>query len=277
MVGETHVHAWKPSVSGIHEVLHAHFTDHAYPLHTHDAWTLLIVDAGVIGYGLDRHQHDAAGAGVTLLPPDVPHDGRSLRPEGFRKRVLYLDREVIDPSRIGAAVDRPHLRDSLLRRRIHELHVTLGLATEDLEAESRLALVADRLSRQLRADPVPAEPATSAHHPLAHRLRELIDARLPGGISLAEAARELTAHPSQLVRSFSREFGIPPHRYVTGRRIDLARRRLLEGAPPAEAAVASGFYDQSHLTRHFRRMLGTSPTLYTRDRRRQLAPERPGS
>ena len=44
---------------GIHEVFHARFTTHAYPSHTHDAWTLLIVDDGVVRYDLDRHEHGA--------------------------------------------------------------------------------------------------------------------------------------------------------------------------------------------------------------------------
>lgn len=38
------VHAWKPPIPGIREVFHARLGEHAYPLHTHDAWTLFIVD-----------------------------------------------------------------------------------------------------------------------------------------------------------------------------------------------------------------------------------------
>ena len=36
--------AWSPSVKGVVEVLHARFTSHVYPMHTHDTWTLLLVD-----------------------------------------------------------------------------------------------------------------------------------------------------------------------------------------------------------------------------------------
>ena len=89
------------------EVLHAHFPDHAYPLHTHDTWALLIIDTGVVRYDLDRHEHGALGTVVTLLPPHVPHDGRSVDALGFRKRVVYLDERMLDASRIGTAVDHP--------------------------------------------------------------------------------------------------------------------------------------------------------------------------
>ena len=56
--------------------------------------------------------------------------------------------------------------------------------------------------------------------------------------------------------------GIPPHRYLTGRRLDRARRMLLAGRRPAEVAVEVGFHDQAHLTRHFKRMLGVTPGAY---------------
>jgi AraC-like DNA-binding protein len=248
------IQAWRPDVPGIHEVFHARFTSHAYPSHTHDAWTLLIVDAGMVRYDLDRHEHGALRSQVTLLPPGVPHDGRSVHPDGFRKRVLYLASDTL--TGVGAAVDHPALEDPLLRRRVDQLH--LSLRTEDLEAQSRFALIRDRLRRHLR---VPEDtPAATAS--VAHRLRELLDARLPDTPTLEEAAAELAVHPVSLVRAFSREFGIPPHRYVTGRRLELARRHLLAGHAASEAAVLSGFYDQAHLTRHFRKLLGIGPARY---------------
>ncbi|CAM5331731.1 hypothetical protein SALBM217S_00346 [Streptomyces griseoloalbus] len=48
------VSAWRPSVPGVVEVFHARFTEYAYPMHVHDAWTLLIVDSGAVRYDLDR-------------------------------------------------------------------------------------------------------------------------------------------------------------------------------------------------------------------------------
>jgi AraC-like DNA-binding protein len=106
--------------------------------------------------------------------------------------------------------------------------------------------------------------ATPADRALAGRLRELIDARIRSGISLDEAATMLDSHPTRLLRAFSRTYGLPPHRYLTGRRLDLARRHLLTGMPPAEVAFRSGFYDQPHLTRHFKRLLGVAPAGYAR-------------
>ena len=66
---------------------------------------------------------------------------------------------------------------------------------------------------------------------------------------------------------FTNAYGMPPHRYVTGRRIDLARRLLLDGVRPAEVSAAVGFHDQAHLTRHFRRTLGVTPAAFARSAR----------
>ena len=78
--------AWAPGVPGIAEVFHARFTDHAYPVHAHDTWTVLVVDQGVIRYDLHRHEHGALPTVVTLLPPHVAHTGRSATEHGSAVR-----------------------------------------------------------------------------------------------------------------------------------------------------------------------------------------------
>lgn len=254
-----HVNAWRPGVPGITEVFHAHFVDHAYPSHVHDVWTLLIVDDGAIRFDLDRHHHGALRPQVTLLPPHVPHDGRSATAHGFRKRVLYLDTSVLGAELAGAAVDQPSLPGTLLRQRVHQLHEALALPGNGFEAESRLAFIRERLDGHLRGK----EPrGTQAPAGLPEALRDLLDARTTDGVSLREAADLLHANETHLVRAFTRRYGLPPHAYLTGRRVEHARRLLLAGARPAEVAATVGFYDQAHLSRHFKRHLGVSPARF---------------
>jgi AraC-like DNA-binding protein len=69
------------------------------------------------------------------------------------------------------------------------------------------------------------------------------------------------------VRSFARAYGVSPHAYLVGRRVELARKLLLAGASPADTAVGAGFYDQAHLTRHFRRHTSVTPGAYARSGR----------
>ncbi|NEB16631.1 AraC family transcriptional regulator [Streptomyces coelicoflavus] len=259
------VSAWRPRVPGVVEVFHAHYTEYAYPMHVHDAWTLLIVDDGAVRYDLDRHEHGTPHDTVSLLPPHVPHNGSPATPDGFRKRVLYLDASRLGDELIGPAVDAPDLRDPVLRRRVGQLHAALALPGDELEAESRLTLVGERLRTHLRPrgdkDPVPRDPVRR-DPALARRLRELLDERVVAGIGLEEAAALVPAHPAHLVRAFSGAYGIAPHQYLMSRRVDRARRLLLAGRAPADVAGATGFYDQAHLTRHFKRLVGVTPGRY---------------
>ncbi|MET7744797.1 AraC family transcriptional regulator [Streptomyces sp. NPDC005385] len=262
MAPQREISAWRPGVPGVVEVFHAHYTEYAYPMHVHEAWTLLIVDDGAVRYDLDRHEHGTPHDTVSLLPPHIPHNGAPATADGFRKRVLYLDSSRLGDDLIGPAVDGPDLVDPVLRQRVGQLHTALAHPGGELEADSRLTLISERLHVRLR--PAAAAGLVRPDRPLAHRLRELLDARLVEGIALDEAARLVHAHPAHLVRAFSGAFGIAPHQYLMSRRVDRARRLLLDGRPPGEVAAATGFYDQSHLTRHFRRLVGVTPGRYAR-------------
>lgn len=267
------VDAWDPHVPGVREVFHARFVDHAYPPHTHDAWTVLLVDEGTVRYALDRHEHGTRPTAVAVLPPHVAHDGRAATTAGFRKRVLYLDPAVVDDHLVGPAVDRPTVRDPALVRSLGGLHDTLRRPGDTLEAETRVALVAERLAAHLAGDhralvtldgPGTA-PASGRRDPAAD-LRDLLDADPVSSPMLRDLAARVGASPTHLVRAFTARFGVPPHAYLVGRRVDLARRLLLEGVAPAEVAAAAGFHDQAHLSRHFRRHVGTTPGRYRKRR-----------
>jgi AraC-like DNA-binding protein len=250
------VRAWRPPVPGVSEVLHAHFTEHAYPAHVHGEWTVLLVDAGGVDYTLDGVRQQAVTRRVTVLPPYVSHDGRSASAGGFDKRVLYVDGRWLPERLTGAAVRSPSLSDPELVQALSGLHRCLDEGAGPLEAESRLALVSERISLHLDSGDAPAD---SRDPGLARLVRTRLDEDQP---TLESLAAELSTHPSHLVRVFRREYGLPPHRYVVGRRLDRARRLLLDGLPIAEVAAEAGFHDQSHLTRHFRALLGTTPGAF---------------
>ena len=239
-------------------MLHASFDDHAYPMHAHDDWTVLLIDSGAVGYDLDRTHHLALPDAVTVLPPGVPHDGRSAtRGRGFRKRVLYLESSWLPKSAPSAAAVRPTFDDVDIVSAVRAVHRALNDPVELLDAEHEALLLRERLLTRLDK---PTRSAADA--PLARRLRLLLDDRVVESFTISEAAAHLGAHPSHLTRSFTRAYGMPPHRYLISRRVDRARRLLVDGWRVADAAASAGFHDQAHLTRHFRRILGTTPARF---------------
>lgn len=252
------VRAWAPQAPLVREVFHATMTSHAYPAHTHDTWTVLLIDEGCVAYDLDRHARTAPERHVSLLPPHVTHDGRSASPgDGFRKRVLYLDAGWLPESMTGHAVDRPVLPGATARALTGELHDVLARPEDTWQAESLLLGLRDVvLGSSLKTRPVVADA------PAATALRQVLDDHVVDGITLEEAAGLLGRSPAHLARAFRQAYGLPPHRYVVGRRVDRARSLLLRGVPAAEAAAEAGFWDQAHLTRHFHRTVGTTPARF---------------
>ncbi|MEM9041038.1 MAG: AraC family transcriptional regulator [Actinomycetota bacterium] len=262
--GRCSVRAWKPSTDGIAEVFHAHITDWGYPAHSHDTWTVLIVDDGAIDYSLDRRRCAAVESTVALLPPGVVHDGRpaARAVDGFRKRNLYLDADQLPERLVGAAVDKTVVADAALWRSISRLHDVLEADDEPIHGETHLALITERIVHHLDA----TEGMDTGDDTLAGRLRELIDAQATEQFTLASAGRLFDRSVPHMVRSFTKAFGTSPNAYLIARRIDAARPLLLEGMPIAQVATTVGFYDQAHFTRHFKRHVATTPGRYAKHR-----------
>jgi AraC-like DNA-binding protein len=97
------------------------------------------------------------------------------------------------------------------------------------------------------------------------RAREYLESSFSEDISLSDLAAVVGLSPFYLARTFERQIGVPPHTYLEGVRIRKARELLDQGAKLADAAIAVGYSDQSHLTRRFKRFLGITPGQYLRE------------
>ena len=81
-------------------------------------------------------------------------------------------------------------------------------------------------------------------------------------LTLAQLSAVAGLTPSHFVRSFSRHYGMTPHAYLLDQRIRHARTLLRRGEPLAEVALASGFADQAHFQRQFKRRVAATPGHY---------------
>jgi AraC-like DNA-binding protein len=92
-------------------------------------------------------------------------------------------------------------------------------------------------------------------------------AALGGSITLDDLADHAGLDKFHLCRAFRSQMGMPPHTYLTHLRIARAKELLLGGARASELAPLVGLYDQAQLTRHFRRLVGTTPARYAKSPR----------
>jgi AraC family transcriptional regulator len=99
------------------------------------------------------------------------------------------------------------------------------------------------------------------------RAKEILCANLDGSVPLKEVARECRLSVSHFSRAFRRTMGVPPHKWLLTRRIEVAKERLRDHQLSLlDVALACGFADQSHLTRVFTCVVGLSPGAWRRAR-----------
>ncbi|MGH9754212.1 MAG: AraC family transcriptional regulator [Blastocatellia bacterium] len=95
------------------------------------------------------------------------------------------------------------------------------------------------------------------------RAEEFLRAHYSESLTVAEVADAAAVHPAHLARVFRASFGCTIGEYLRQLRVEFASRELIASdLPLSEIAAATGFYDQSHFTRTFKRMTGLTPTEF---------------
>lgn len=81
-------------------------------------------------------------------------------------------------------------------------------------------------------------------------------------LGLAELADMASLSVWRFATVFRQQVGLSPHRYICRLRVERAQALIRDGVPPATVASETGFYDQSHLSRHFKNQCGMTPGQY---------------
>jgi AraC-like DNA-binding protein len=250
------------SIAGLEPV--TLISNHHFPRHSHDQFGFGVIYSGAHRSWSGRGVVNASAGDVIMCNPGEMHDGLPVKNQPRRWRIIYLDpalvaRELREETSRLLEFLRPVARDPLLARRFARLFTSLTSTPSDPLAteEHLLSALIHLLRRHAVTYPLTAGPTP----PIANALKRLNSApETP--VSLAELAALSGVSRFQLLRGFTREVGTTPHAYLVQRRVCLARRLLAKGQTPAEAALQSGFADQSHMTRAFVRHLAITPGRY---------------
>jgi AraC-like DNA-binding protein len=239
-------------------------SNHHFPRHSHDQFGI-----GVMAFGAQRSWSgvglvSASAGDVIMANPGEMHDGVPLDRNARRWRMIYIDpvllaREVEEESVGPVEIVHPVARDPLLAGHFARLFACLTAPQSDrLAREENLLRSLMHIVRRHGL----THPSTSGPSPYVAKAIERLDCAPETSVSLAELAALSGVSRFQLLRGFAREVGTTPHAYLVQRRVRLARQLLANGQTPVQAAIQSGFADQSHMTRVFVRQLGITPSRY---------------
>jgi AraC-like DNA-binding protein len=265
---QEHVQFWRdPALQNL-EVLQARYITHAFSRHTHEGYAIGVIEAGVETFSYRGSQHRAAAGSLVIIHPGEVHTGQAGAPDGWVYRMLYPEVALVqsvlaENSAIAVPYFQPILRDAALVKQFRALHQTLGQSDSPLERESQfLAFIASLVRRYGDTQIGDRAFRSQLDQALIPRVQRYLNDHIAQRVSLAELAQISGLPPLKLLRLFRQATGLPPHAYLIQLRVNQAKRLLAAGLPLVQVALDTGFADQSHLHRHFKRLVGVTPGQY---------------
>jgi AraC-like DNA-binding protein len=242
--------------------LAARFAGHAYDRHRHETYAVGLTLRGLQAFHCRGTLRASRAGQVIVIHPDEPHDGHAGAPGGFAYHMLYLDPAQVVQA-LGGTGTPPFVpevvaADPTLAALLAEAFTGFPAALDPLAVDAVTTGIADAMAH--RSDGRAARRAPpGCDLPALHRARACLASSLDQPIGSAELEHATGLDRFDLARQFRRRFATSPHRYRLGRRLARAQDLIAAGAPLADVAAATGFADQSHLTRHFKSRFGIPP------------------
>ena len=248
------------------ERLKARFHGHAYDPHRHETYAIGVTESGVQAFHYRGAERVSTGGRTLVIHPDELHDGHAREAAGFAYRMLYIDPMLVR-SALGECAITPFIpdvvaEDPALAAVLAEAFETFPGALDPLAVPAVIAGLSDALWR--RCDRKIGQPRRSDDNTAVKRARAFLDTAIESSVTAEDLERETGTDRFSLARSFRAQIGTSPHRYLIGRRLLRVRAGIAGGLALAEAAVAAGFADQSHMARHFKARFGITPGRYAR-------------
>lgn len=257
---------WDRHISGL-SLMRADFTSHDYAPHSHDAFVIAVTDAG--GATIKSHGvADVVCPSILFVSnPAEPQSAWMGASRRWRYRSIYLTETAIASIVRDLGISGvPYFQENLfndvdLIDGFRRLHRASEDANDSFREHELLLEVFSDLFRRYGSGHMPAE-CRHRDRTTADKAIELIRARHAEDLRLLDLANAVGLTSFQLIGLFKRTVGLTPHAYLIRVRLDAACRHLRQGSRLSESAVAAGFYDQSALTRHFKRWYGITPRQF---------------
>lgn len=241
-----------------------------YPRHWHEEYQFCLIQTGGGELHYRGARHDTPSTSLFIVHPGEVHSNHTEIGCSFRS--IYVEPELIR----GVVSDvagfkqnlpffpNPLIYDKEIIAGYLSLHLSRKNDATTLERESAVIEMLTKLFTRY-AQEKPRLKLPGKEHKAVKKAREYITEYQDQNISLKELARLSNLSPFHLTRVFTKEVGMPPHAFQTQARVATAKNLIRGGFPLSEIAAMTGFADQSHFIRHFKRLLKITPGEYLKN------------
>ena len=241
-------------------------TQQPFPNHFHEYYVIGFVESGERCLSCKNNEYAIQKGNVLLFNPGdnhacVQNDGGTLDYRGFNisKEVMLDLTEEVTGKRELPGFSENVIFDEEVICYLHPLHEMVMKGLCDFGKEENLLLLISMLIQRYGQ---PFENCIPECREEIEKACRFMEQHFAERIYLDQICRYAGLSKSTLLRAFTKSKGVTPYSYLENIRIGEAKKLLEQGFPPIEAALRTGFSDQSHFTNYFNRFIGLSPGVY---------------
>lgn len=231
--------------------------------HMHEAYQFSLVTAGTTIFRYRRSQQVAPARSLIAIAPGEVHENVSIGARTFAniyaEPTFFCQLGLLERSQIPYVCEAV-IQDATSLARFAAIFQTFSKPSSLLERETCLVQAFTHLFTHY-IDKGLTDSKVERHHAVSI-IKDFIRERYEEDVTLSDLSTLTGLHKNYLLNVFTKETGISPHRYLLNVRISQAKRLISQGMSISEVAAATGFSDQSHLTREFRKHSLVTPGTY---------------
>lgn len=257
---------WRtPAIPGM-ELLVARYHRLELAPHWHEDFVIPVVETGVQSYDYDGKNYLAGPGQIAAINPGLSHTAKSALASGWSYRAFYpsadymrqLAQGMLDGPAGVPWIQRETIHDDALAAALLYTHKLLQGSSDPLRAEVAVLRVFSMLLTRY-AGVKPHSRLALSNAARVAIMQERLSEHLDTALTLGELSTAVGLSPFYATQLFTQQVGMPPHAWRNQLRLNRARALMRRQVSVTEAALACGFTDQSHFTRHFKKAYGVPP------------------
>jgi AraC-like DNA-binding protein len=261
---------YKDTKSSLAELRYTKTVQNCEKIHTHDTLTIATIEYGRQEIFINKSKNQITSGILAVINPNEPHYGKTLHADTKDGYVLYIQKiwcmniqmDLFDNVNRYIPISQNIIEDVVLYDNFIKMCrllldnsftmdkdcILIEFATEllskylDLKSHKKINITKDQI--------------------YAEKIKNYLDENYLKDISLDRISSLVGLSSFYTLRLFKNIYGIPPHAYLLNKKIHHAKELLMSKLPIVDVAVESGFFDQSHFCRSFKRVFSITPKEY---------------